>query len=182
MAASDGCKHIWKVFSAVFGHKWSSPTFQAKLLCVPAVRRKFSMLCQFCKRTRDWLLWICVAISVSAQSWLFSSIKSLKNDNRVEFLSHRHKTDSIIWLVIPKMTGRWVLHEIQFQSWFLSRRGNMNMCNLLIQDSLFPTACDVRLCIRRECKFHFYRTHRIGTFCNHNKQTQLGASILLNDP
>lgn len=75
MAASDGCKHIWKVFSAIFDHKWASQTFQAQLLCVPAVQwavyRKFSVLCQFCKRTRDWLLWICAAISVSAQSWLF---------------------------------------------------------------------------------------------------------------
>lgn len=98
MAASDGCKHIWKVFSAIFDHKWVSQTFQAQLLCVPAVQRavyrKFSVLCQFCKRTRDWLLWICAAISVSAQSWLFSSIQSLKNDNRVaaeEFLSPRDR-------------------------------------------------------------------------------------------
>lgn len=189
MAASDGCEHMWKVFSAVFVRKWSSSTFQAQLLCVPAVRRavyrKFSMLCQFCKRTRDWLLWICAAISVSAQSWLFSSIKSLKNDNRVEteeFLSHRNRNRLDHLARHREDDGALSVAWNSISEWVFIAASEQEHVQLINARFFVPTACDVRLCARRECTFHFYRTHRIGTFCNHNKQTQLGASILLNDP
>lgn len=144
MAASDGCEHMWKVFwrfSSVNGHRRHS---KHNFFVFPQSAEQFIESSACCANFASEL-------EIDYCGFVLRSLFPLNHDflhrskasrtiiewKRRNFFLIAIETDSIIWLVIAKMTGHWVLHEIQFQIGFLSRRASKNMYNLLMQDSLF---------------------------------------------